>query len=297
MDLVQLKYFVSVAEQGSFSTAGLQLDIAQPTLSKRIRALEVELRTHLFYRTGRGAQLTPAGRRFLDHARGVLRATDAAIESMREGASIYEGRVAAGLPPTVGRTVIPAYVESFAERFPQAALSLVEGLSHSLYDQLLAGRLDFAVLRNPMPSTHLAIELIRNEGFYLIGAKPVGKQRDAVRIADLEGLRFVMPTAPHTFRPLLEAAMARRGSVLNVVYEVDAVGSLLDLAVAGRGYTLIPDSTFRTVPPPANASVQRIDAPELYTSLCLATPVFRPQTQLSQEATSLAREIIIGHLG
>jgi LysR family nitrogen assimilation transcriptional regulator len=293
MELLQLQYFVRVAEQGSFSNAASQLEVGQPTLSRKIRALEVELRTHLFHRNGRGAQLTATGRRFLDHARGVLHGADAAMRSVREGAESYEGRVAIGLPPSVGRLVIPPLVTEFARRFPKASLSVVEGLSHGLYDQLLAGRLDFAVMRNPVASAHLSIELLTTEGFYLAGAKPVGRRGRSVALPDLVGLPFIMPSAPHTFRPLLEAAMARMNTTLNISYEIDAVPSLLDLAAAGLGYTLLPDSTCRTLPLPANLSCQKIAAPELYTTLCFVAPARTPKTQLPQETACLAREVLL----
>jgi LysR family nitrogen assimilation transcriptional regulator len=296
MEFLQLQYFVRVAEQGGFTTAALQLGITQPALSRKVRALEVELRTHLFRRTGRGAQLTPEGRRFLDHARGVLHGADAAMRSVRKGAASYEGRVALGLPPSVGKLVIPPLVSEFARRFPKASVSVVEGLSHALYDQLLTGRLDFAVTRNPAPSPHLSIELLTTEAFYLVGAKPVGRSGHPVTLSDLVGLSFIMPTAPHSFRQILEAAMARMNTVLNVNYEIDAVASLLDLAAAGLGYTLIPDSTLRTVPVPRHLSWQKIAAPELYTRLCFITPARRPEAQLTLEAAYVTRDVLLREL-
>ena len=72
MDLKQLEYFVHVAEFGSFTQSSRFLRVAQPALSRQVRALEVELRQTLFERNGRGVTLTEAGRRLLDHARGIL---------------------------------------------------------------------------------------------------------------------------------------------------------------------------------------------------------------------------------
>src|SRR5260370_39141881 len=99
MDIKQLRYFVRVAELGSVGKASDVLDIAQPTLSRQVRALEVELKATLFSRNGRGVILTPAGRRFLEHARGVLHAADFALIALNEGESAYEGRVLAGVTP------------------------------------------------------------------------------------------------------------------------------------------------------------------------------------------------------
>jgi LysR family nitrogen assimilation transcriptional regulator len=72
MELRQLEYFVHVAELGSFTRASNFLSIAQPVLSRQVRALEIEFRQALLERNGRGVTLTEAGKRFLEHGRGVL---------------------------------------------------------------------------------------------------------------------------------------------------------------------------------------------------------------------------------
>jgi len=296
MELIQLQYFVRVAELGSFSQAALQLNVSQPTLSKKVRALEVELRTNLFHRNGRGAQLTAAGHRLLDHARGLLRGADAAWRAVKNAEAVYEGRVAAGLPPSVGKLLIPPLIKSFDRRFPKASLSIVEGLSNSLYDQLLAGRLDFAVMRNPTASAHLSIKPVITEAFYLVGARSMGRRNSNVALTDLIGLPFIMPSAPHTFRPVLEAAMARMGAALDVRFEVDAVSSLIDLAIDGLGYIWLPESSVRAIRGDKRLCCQRIDAAEISSTLCLVTPSRPPQSQLPLEALKLMREVLMREL-
>jgi LysR family nitrogen assimilation transcriptional regulator len=297
MEFLQLQYFVRVAEQGSFTNAALQLGVAQPALSRKVRALEVELRTNLFHRNGRGAQLTSAGRRFLDHARGLLHGADSAMQAVREGAASYEGRVAVGLTPNVGKILIPTFVEEFVGKFPKASISIVEGLSVSLGNQLLAGRLDFAILRNPVASPHLSIEPITTEALFLVGVKPAGTGGDSVTLADLAGLPLITPSAPHTFRPLIEAAMQRMGNTLNITIEIDSVSSIMELAAKGLGYILIPESTVPMVPAGSNLCCQKIVAPELFTTLCMVTPSRQPQTPLPLEAAHLAHEILLRMLG
>ena len=78
MSLSQIRYFVAVAEEGNVSNAAMRLRIAQPPVSRQIRALEDELGTPLFRRTPRGMTLLPSGEAFLDHARKILTAVDAA---------------------------------------------------------------------------------------------------------------------------------------------------------------------------------------------------------------------------
>lgn len=292
MDLQQLEYFVRVADQRSFSNAALLLDVSQPTLSRAVRALEVELKTTLFRRNGRGVQPTSAGRRFLDHARGVLRGAEAARDAVREGRSRQTGRVAIGLPQSLAQVVVPQFTRRFLDRFPQASLSLVQGLSDGLGDQVAAGRLDFAVVRNPAPSSLLSIELIGNEALFLLGPRPLGRGGRPVRLEDLQGLPLIMPNAPNVTRPLLEAALARRGLAMQVNLEVGSVPALIELVANGLGYSIVPASTCLVVPSGRGVAAEPIDAAELSLALCLVSPARPPQTLLVAEAARDIRELV-----
>ena len=79
VSLSQIRYFVAVAEEGNVSRAARRLRVAQPPISRHIRALEDEIGTPLFARTPRGMTLLSPGRVFLEHARGILAAVDRAV--------------------------------------------------------------------------------------------------------------------------------------------------------------------------------------------------------------------------
>lgn len=83
MSLAQIRYFVAVAEEGHVGRAAQRLHVAQPPVSRQIRALEDELGTPLFVRTPRGMELLPPGSVFLDHARAILAAVDRAGDAAR----------------------------------------------------------------------------------------------------------------------------------------------------------------------------------------------------------------------
>lgn len=88
MSLAQIRYFVTVAEEGNVSGAAAKLRVAQPPVSRQIRALEDELGTPLFRRTPRGMALLPSGEAFLDHARKILDAVDAAARAARAATTV-----------------------------------------------------------------------------------------------------------------------------------------------------------------------------------------------------------------
>jgi DNA-binding transcriptional LysR family regulator len=83
MSLAQIRYFVAVAEEGNVGRGAAKLHVAQPPVSRQIRALEDEIGTPLFQRTARGMELLPSGRAFLNHAREILAAVDRAGDAAR----------------------------------------------------------------------------------------------------------------------------------------------------------------------------------------------------------------------
>ena len=103
MNLTQLENFVHVAEHGSFSKAALVLGVAQPALSRQVRALEVELHEALFLLHGRGVELTETGRRLLEHCRGILHLVTQTKEDLAAQRDEPAGHIAIALPPTLAR--------------------------------------------------------------------------------------------------------------------------------------------------------------------------------------------------
>jgi DNA-binding transcriptional LysR family regulator len=91
VSLAQIRYFVAVAEEGNVGRAAQRLRVAQPPVSRQIRALEDELGTPLFARTPRGMTLLPPGEAFLDHARAILAAVERAREAARDLAITSSG--------------------------------------------------------------------------------------------------------------------------------------------------------------------------------------------------------------
>jgi LysR family nitrogen assimilation transcriptional regulator len=291
MDFKQLGYFLSVAEYGSFSKAAVVLGVAQPVLSRQIRALEEEVGIELLYRNGRGIVLTEAGRVMQAHARDITGTVARATSEVMALKSEPTGKLVLGVPPTVGSVLTVPLVQQFRAEMPKVSLKVIEGLSGHVLEWLSTGRIDVAVLYNaPKTSTLLTEPLIEEELFLIGPAKgrnpPPGAQ---VTAADLASLPLTLPGHPHGLRELVEGTLGKAGIAPNVLWEIDAHTSMLQLAEADVAYTILP---YAAVHPQVQAGRLRtweIAEPKITRQLVLATSTQRPVTQTTRALARLVR--------
>lgn len=294
MDLTRLQYFVAVAEAGSFSRAAAALHMSQPALSRQVLLLEEEVGQRLFERTGRGVQPTESGLALLAHARGIFDLAERARVDMRERQLSPRGRLTVGLPPRLAHVLTADLVERFHAQFPDAAITVVEGLSIRLREWLVAGRVDLALLFDPPHTPQLQQEMLLREPLVLISQQPLPQR---MRLADVALRTLVMPSGPNALRQLLEQHTRPRGLLLKLVAEVDSVQTVLSLVARGVADTVLPLSATRAWNYPQPLHIATIHAPAMRNQLVLAVPTARPATRLSRHAAALLRALVADHFG
>jgi LysR family nitrogen assimilation transcriptional regulator len=293
MDLKQLGYFVHVADARSFSKAAQLLSVAQPALSRQIRALEVELRQTLFLRNGRGVTLTPPGVRLLAHARGILQQVERVRAELDESRTAPVGRVALGVPPSVSRVLSGPLVAEFRARFPRADISIAEGLTVHILDWLALGRIDVGIVYNPPASPAVELRPFVEQQLYLIGPRrPRSGDRGAsVELRQLPSYPLIIPSRPHTIRMLVDSRLSALGLKPAVALEIDGVRAILDLVQRGHGYAVLPKHALIEAGPGAKLAARPIVAPALRSVMAVATSAQRPLTRMAQETIDLLRSI------
>ena len=229
LDLRKLRYFVAVAEQQHFGRAAEQLYIAQPVLSRQIRALEQELGCALFVRTTRSVQLTAAGEQLRDEARGVLAGVDSAVRRVLEADRGVQRLVVAFTP---GLYVSEA-VRAFTAMHPEVEIELMPLRWWEQDAPLRDGRADVGYLRRPFDDGGLRTLPIGHEAKVacLPVFHPLARRRSLVR-ADLDGEAIM-------------DAQSRKTSSAEEKFELIAAGhgiALVPVTVA-RSYTR-PDLVF-----------------------------------------------------
>lgn len=146
MNLRALEYFSTVAQLGSFSRAAEALDVAQSAVSTAVKKLETELGLLLFERRDRTIRLTDEGARLLRHALGIRQAVEDATLEMAELSGLRSGNVRVGIPGMLGSYHFPPILMAFRHRYPELDLSVIEGGTWELQQQLEAGEMDVAVI-------------------------------------------------------------------------------------------------------------------------------------------------------
>jgi len=220
MDLRSIRYFVQIAELGSITRASQHLGIAQPALSRHVKSVEDELGTQLLVRLPRGMRLTGAGLQFLDHCRRIVRELSRAQGELRTGPEVPRGRVTLGLSPTTGPMLLPGVLERVRRQCPQITLKVVEGFSTQLFDSLLTGRVDLAVLTNPAASRALRLLPLLSEPIVVLGSP---QPRGPRRFYTLPELSKTPVVTTEAIRSIVDEQLARYGARLHVEAEVDAV--------------------------------------------------------------------------
>ncbi|CAN7375047.1 LysR family transcriptional regulator [Acidovorax delafieldii] len=290
MDLRQLEYFVAVTEQGSFSRAAASLNLAQPSVSRQVALLEEELGQRLLERTGRGVTPTPAGHALLAHARVMLNAASQALSDLKEMHAEPVGRVVVGLPNRVAMGLSVALMKEFRQRFPNALLSIVEGLSLSLREGMIAGRIDLGLLFDPAPTPLLSYEQLMRERMMLVAPKAY-RLPELVALSTLANFPLVLPGSHNPIRTLVDAVLLPRRIVLNVVAEVGAVHTALTVVEEGLACSILPDSALHLSRRPDEIQAAPIGPPAIRNQLVLAIPRARPATRLVAETAKLLREL------
>jgi LysR family hca operon transcriptional activator len=244
MELRHLKYFVAVAEEGSLTLAAARrLRTAQPSLSRQIRDLEIEVGTELMTRSARGIALTPAGKVFLDHARHALAQIQTASQAARRAALPAQKTFALGFLSGCEPKWLPATMDILREEFPGIEVSISSKHSPQLADGLAAGTLDAAFMRPEENHTALAYRLLLREPLVvMLPSDHRLAQREAIGPHDLAGETFVgMADQAPVLRDATETYLRRCGVDLTPTHRAEYLSMAMSLVASTRAVALLPD--------------------------------------------------------
>jgi DNA-binding transcriptional LysR family regulator len=298
MELRQLEYFVTVADEQNFTRAAERLHVAQPGVSAQIRQLERELGQPLLDRTGRITTLTEAGKAVLPFARAALDAVSGAREAVDELAGLLRGHVAVGMVVQCASLDLPGLLAGFHQRHPAIEMTLAEDNSDRLADGVRDGTYDLAFLATgPADPPGLSLQVVADEP--VVAAFSVTRDsavfaelatRDSVTLAEIAD-RTVISLPPGTgLRSAVDAAFASAGLRPHIAFEASDPRMLARLAAHGLGLAFLPASV--AAAHGAGLHVLTVRDPQIRGRLALAWRAENPVSPAARALIEHARTVL-----
>jgi DNA-binding transcriptional LysR family regulator len=245
MELRQLRYLVTLADERHFTRAAARLHIAQPALSQQVRRLEDELGIALVDRTTRHVALTEAGARLVARARRVIGEVDAATEELSELAGIRTGRVVIGAMRSTGPFDLSALIAAFHAHHPGVELVVREEPSEVMLQKLHADELDVAFLAvNRLDAgPDIRLQTLLQEPLVALlppGHRLAGRRR--IEMRELRHERFVVFGEGGSLRRIVLQGAREAGFEPALAFESTELQRIRAMASRGLGVALLPAS-------------------------------------------------------
>jgi DNA-binding transcriptional LysR family regulator len=249
VELTPLRYFRAIATARHMTRAAETLGVSQPALSAMVKKLEAEVGAELLHRTGKGVELTEAGRLFLAFADESLLAADTGVKAVRELMGLARGSIRVGAGATAAAYLLPPVVSRMRDKHPGLTFYIREAGSSAVAASVLSGELDLGIVTLPIKlagaADLLTLPLVDDELRLIVpparatkkGAKPARKP--GFRWSELDREPFVAFEAGSAVRSLIDQSAAASGVTLNVVMELRSIESIKRMVAAGIGVALV----------------------------------------------------------
>jgi DNA-binding transcriptional LysR family regulator len=277
MELRQLKYFVTVAEELNFRRAAEKLYMEQPPLSRQIRKLEKELEVELFHRSKKfGVTLTEAGKALFNEAKLTLAQAEQAARAARQ--TKLHNKLTIGFSICTFNQLLPNLVQTFHQQFPDVNVTLTEMSQTAQIQALLDRKIDIGFVHAPISHRDLQTVTIHSES--LLVALPPNHpmtHQEKIELRSLADEPFLL--CPESVKPDFYSQILQlcnqSGFQPRIVQEASPPEVLLGLVASGMGISLIV----------ANVKT-RHTAEVVYRPLTIPTPILAIAAAWHQNALS-----------
>ena len=242
MEIHQLRYFVAVAEEGSFSRAAAREHVAQPSLSQQIQKLEAEMDQRLFDRLSRSVVVTEAGKCLLEYARKILVEIAESRRCLDDLKHDVAGRLTIGAIPTMAPYVLPKLIGRFQARHPKVELEILEDTTESLALRLEEGTLDIAIMSSCQQSPTLEAHLLGKEALFVLlpNQHRLAKKKKTCW-SDLKSEKFLLLHEVHCLSAQVCQLLATHDLRPELALRGTQLATIAQMVATGMGVSVVPE--------------------------------------------------------
>lgn len=242
MEIYQLRYFVAVAETGSFTKGAARSFISQPSLSQQILNLEAELGQALFHRLGRSVALTQAGHALLEHARRIISEADNAVREIKEDAGSGQ-RVAVGAIPTVAHFFFPAVIAHCRANDIRLKLRSYENFRPNVVAAVLEGEIDLGLISLPINEPRVVQTSLFTEPLLLaVSARHRLASSPQVTFSDLKDENFILLGDASSLAAQVRRISGDYDFEPRIAHRCAQLATVKSLTAMGLGVSILPRS-------------------------------------------------------
>ncbi|MFC4312255.1 LysR family transcriptional regulator [Steroidobacter flavus] len=262
IDSRRLLYFYHVAKNGGFSRAEAAVGAPQPVISRHITKLEEELGVQLLDRHGRGVTLTQFGEILFRRAEIILEEMASTIAEIDTARRQPVGQVSIAGPATMMSLYMPEIIKRFRADLPDVELIALQPLTGEIYNQLVSGKVDVAILMQIPNKTRFGAQELTTEPLVAVTARthPLAQKTSITRAA-LATERMVLPSMQHGLRALINQYFSEESLSPQVHLQIDSIPLIKAVVADGELLTILPQSTARLEFPTNKFASIRITPP------------------------------------
>lgn len=242
MEIWQMRYFIQVYNDKSFSKASKNLYISQQGLSKTIRNMEDELQISLFERSSKGVNPTEYGDILLEKTQEIVNIYDQMIEFLHSKTKSKDETISIGVSNILYNDFFATIICNFQEEYPGLKLELIELGSYACEKYLEDNIIDicFAV----KPDNNIAFEFIKVSVYDMILL--VDRENDlnyktSVKLKDLENEKFIMLSADYKISKLTMDCCLQSGFRPNIIFTTSQLDLIIELVTLNKGVAILPE--------------------------------------------------------